>query len=263
LGNKGPGGSSLFHGLSDLFSKSLLSRVLAGFLILAGLNVATFLAGPGWILSVLDSHPWGSLMTSFVFDSWGTVAGLLGAVVLFVPVSLGTPARQRPFLSIFFFVASLIVGVASSLVWNVLFGAGGPPSYGSSAIDIAAQSIIFTAALFALIQSFVASEEKQQRDPYVRNSFRIIYATLVATTLWFILFLQPIFTPTVLFNWRVHEIAFLVGMVITGAFISIRIFQEVKVKPLPSQYNLTSQTAVGPPRISSKRAYASGYNVTR
>ena len=159
---------------------------------------------------------------NFKFDSPGTLAGLLGSVLLFVPVLMGTPANQRKSVSIFFLVASILIGTGSSLIWDRFYG-GGTLSYGASAIDIAAQAIIFALTCFALISSFFGKPQGALRDSYVRNAFRIIYATLIATTLWYILFLQPIFVFTALYNWRVHEIAFLSGVLVTGIYLAIYI----------------------------------------
>ncbi|HYB04363.1 MAG TPA: hypothetical protein VED17_07870, partial [Nitrososphaerales archaeon] len=80
-------------------------------------------------------------------------------------------------------------------------------------------------ACFALIRSLYGKPREAQRDPYVRNAFRVIYATLVVTTLWFILILQPIFVYTSQYNWRVHEISFLSGVLVTTIFLAILSFK--------------------------------------
>ena len=49
-------------------------------------------------------------------------------------------------------------------------------------------------------------------------SFAVIYATLILTTVWFVVFLQSIFVPTQLYNWRVHELAFLLAIGVTAVY---------------------------------------------
>jgi hypothetical protein len=210
----------LFADIRGFLSKSYLNLVIVGFFLLAALNGATFFLGAKAVLWT-SNHTWlNQILSNFTFDSVGTLAGLLGAIILFVPVLLGFPPRQRKWLSVYFLAASIVTGVCSSLFWNYFFSPTSA-SYGSSAIDISAQSIIFTVACFALIGSLFEKPHGAQRDPYVRNALRVIYATLVGTTLWFILILQPIFVYTSQYNWRVHEISFLSGVLVTSLFLAI------------------------------------------
>ena len=207
--------AGLAHELKDFIFTTNLNIPLAGFLLLAALNATTFLVGPATVLAYFQGSTVGAVLANFVFDSPGTLAGLLGSILLFAPVLLGTPTNQRKSLSAYFLFASIGLGVASSLFWDIHFG-NGPPSYGASGIDISAQSIIFTLSIFGIIQSFYRNDV--QTDRYVKNSFRIIYATLIVTTIWFIIFLEPIFVPTTQYNWRVHEIAFLLGITLTTIY---------------------------------------------
>lgn len=196
-----------------------MSFSLAGFLVLAALNIATLLVAPATVLAHLQGSTPGAIFANFVFDSPGTLAGLLGSILLFAPLLLGTPKNQRKTLSVYFLVASIVVGVSSSLFWDFQFR-NGSPSYGSSAIDISAQSIIFTLSIFGLVRSFYRNDKTVQMDSYVKNSFRIIYCTLIVTTIWFIIFLEPIFVPTTQYNWRVHEIAFISGILLTTVYLA-------------------------------------------
>ena len=53
----------------------------------------------------------------------------------------------------------------------------------------------------------------------LRRFFTVVYATLILSTLYFVAVLQPVFTPSVLYNWRVHEIAFIVGIAATFLYM--------------------------------------------
>ncbi|HXQ92167.1 MAG TPA: hypothetical protein VN739_04115, partial [Nitrososphaerales archaeon] len=98
--------------------------------------------------------------------------------------------------------------------------------YGSSSIDISAQAIIFALSIFALI----SLRQKSNLEKYARNSFAIIYATMIVTTLWFVLLLEPIFIPSNLYNWRVHEIAFVIGVLITVIYIMSRSYAGLNTR---------------------------------
>jgi len=204
---------------SFLSSPSLLI-VVGSFLVLAALNVTTYFIGPAAVLSHLQTDALGSFLANFVFDSPGTVAGLLGAIILFLPILLGTPATERKSLSVYFISASLVIGVGASLIWDDFLSGSGSLSYGSSSIDIAAQSTIFTLSISSLVRSFSKKQVAIQTDSYVRNCFRIIYLTLIVTTLWFVISLEPVFVPTALYNWRVHEIAFLGGIIFMTVYLA-------------------------------------------
>ncbi len=213
-------GTTLIYEIRNFLSNSYLNLVIIGFSILAALNGVTFFLDSNallWTTNLMWLH---EIFSNFTFDSAGTLAGLLGSIILFFPVLLGMPSKQRKWLSIYFLAASILIGVSSSLFWNYFFS-NTTASYGSSAIDIAAQSIIFAVSCYALIKSLFRKPHGAQRDPYIRNAFRVIYATLIISTLWFILILQPIFVYTTQYNWRVHEIAFLSGILVTSLFLAI------------------------------------------
>ena len=193
--------------------------VIVGFFALAALNLTTFFLGPSTILTVLDHNSWGVFFAPFVFDSWGTIYGLLGVTILFAPVLLGAPKKERKLLSLYFLSTSVSIGLISTIIWNSAFNGDGAFPYGSSSIDIAAQSIIFTLSIMALLRLV---HQKSHLEKYARNSFAIIYVTLIVTTLWFVLLLEPIFVPSNEYNWRVHEIAFLIGILITVVYTAIR-----------------------------------------
>jgi hypothetical protein len=205
--------------IRTLIFETYLWIPLLGFLLVAVVNLATLFYGTERLLVSSGNHLLGAVAASFVFDSWGTLAGLVGAVILFAPILLGATSSHRRSIAAFFTIASVAIGIGSSLLWDLLFRNGNALSYGSSAIDIAAQSIIFTLAVYALIKSLIFDGD-YGGDAYIRNSLRIIFGTLIVTTLWFILFLEPIFVPTDLYNWRVHEIAFICGAAFTVVYLA-------------------------------------------
>jgi len=209
----------------DAFGRMLLDPgfliVILGFSFLAIVNLLTYALGALTILRALNSSPLGILFSPFIFDSWGTVFGLLGVILLFSPVLLGARKSLRKALAVFLLLNSVIVGIASTAIWSYYFNPGGQLPYGASSIAISAQAIIFTMSIAGMVQLFVRGSWISTKDPYWRRSLGVIYATLAATTLWFILFLEPIFVPTSLYNWRVHEIAFLVAAISSIFFLVI------------------------------------------
>ena len=193
------------------FYDSSLSIVVIGFSTLAVVNLITLGVGPSRILFALNTSPIGIVFSSFVFDSWGTVFGLLGVILLFSPVLLGSRKSFRKSLAVFLVFDSVIDGVVSAIIWNYYFKLNGQIPYGASSIAISGQAIIFTVAIYGLTQLQSGGTWISTKDPYWRKSLCVIYATLAATTLWFVLFLEPIFLPTTEYNWRVHEIGFLLA----------------------------------------------------
>ena len=198
--------------------------VVLGFSSLAIVNVATLLLGPFRILVALNNSPLGVFVSWTVFDSWGTIYGLLGVVLLFIPVLLGAEPSERRSLAKFFLFGSLIIGVGVSVLWSQLYKSGnGLIPFGSSSIDIVAQSFIFTLSISSLIGLFASRQITPQLTKEdatrKRNSFAIIYSVLIGTTLWFIFVLEPIFVPSNEFNWRVHEFGFIAGVLASVVYL--------------------------------------------
>ena len=199
--------------MRDYLSGSGLVWVALGFSILVALNLITLALGPAQVLANLATRPWGAFVSVFVFDSWGTAGGLVGVVVLFTPLLFGVPRAQRARLSAFFLAASVIVGVTANVLWTDLYNDTGFIGSGSSSIAFAAQAIIFTLSIFGLVS--LVRGRSLSYDPEtraMRQFFTVVYITLILSTLYLVLVLQPIFTPTTLYNWRVHEIGFIMGI---------------------------------------------------
>ena len=217
-------GLKRFKGL--VFESGLL-YVIVCFVTLAVVNAFTILLGPSSILLDLNSHSWGIFLSELIFDSWGTVGGLLGVIVLFTPVLFGIPVSQRVSVSLYFLSASVVVGIGSGVLWNRFYNASGMIPNGASSIAFAGQAIIFTLAIVGLFR--LARQNTRRLGPWSKywwNSLAIIYLTLIATTLWFILQLEPIFVPSDQFNWRVHEFCFVLGSIAT------LVYTLINAKPL-------------------------------
>lgn len=189
--------------------------MVVGYVSLVALNLITLFIGPERVLLELNLQWWGTLVSVIDFDSWGTVGGLLGIVVLFVPVVLGWESSRRKGLSLFFLGASVAVGVVASVAWNALYNHTGVIGAGSSSIAIAAQGMVFALALFGLGGLF---RGKQLDGDYY--FFAAMYLTIVVSTLYFVLVLQPIFVPSPLYNWRVHEFGFILGALAAAVYIT-------------------------------------------
>jgi hypothetical protein len=204
-------------------SKSGLSWVIAAFLSLIAVNLVTFAIGRAAVLAALNSNPVGALLAPFVFDSWGTIGGLGGVVLLFSPVLFGTPVSQRRSLSVFFVTSSIVIGVFAALLWDAFYDNTGLYGSGSSSIAISAQGVIFALSFFGILR--LARQDTRRLGTLSSHwwySFAIIYSTLILTSLWFVLSLEPIFIPTLLYNWRVHEFGFLFAAAATAAYAGWR-----------------------------------------
>jgi hypothetical protein len=222
----------LIRRVRDFIARTSLDIVLAGFLILAILNLMTYFLGSGTLLASLENRNWGLAIAPFVFDSWGTIGGLLGVTILFAPILLGASSRKKKSLSLYFVLASIGIGVVSILIWDSVFNQGATFPFGASSIDIAAQAIIFTFSIFGMFELVYLNPLS---DRYIRNSLAIIYLTLIATTLWFILYLEPIFVASNQYNWRAHEIAFIIGVLSTTIYVVLGSFTRRKEKQLESR----------------------------
>ena len=192
------------------------------FSLLAAANVLTLALGPGSVLAGLANLYGGVVLAALVFDTWGTVGGLLGVVVLFARVLFGEKAEERRGASAFFVAASLLIGFGVSLGWNLFYNAPGVVGAGSSSVAIAAQGIVFSFSAFGLIRLFLGVAENRGKVETVY--FALVYATIMASTLFFVLFLQPIFVPSQAYNWMAHGMGFGLGVLTACGYEGYRRF---------------------------------------
>lgn len=148
--------------------ESGLLRVAASFALIAVFNIATFLIGPQKVLAELDHSSLGAFTAFIVFDSWGTIGGLLGVVALFIPLLAAERPEERKVLASFFVSGSVLFGYAAFVIWNIFLG-GGSLGYGTSSIPIAAQSILFCISIFGLIR--MAREKWKSSVSWLPSSF--------------------------------------------------------------------------------------------
>ena len=126
-------------------------------------------------------------------------------------------------LSIFFVTSSISIGVFAALLWDASYDNTGLYGSGSSSIAISAQGVVFALSFFGILR--LARQDTRRLGTLSSHwwySFAIIYSTLILTSLWFVLSLEPIFVPTLLYNWRVHEFGFLFAVAVTVAFAGWR-----------------------------------------
>ena len=201
----------------------------------------TLVLGPSRVLVdyMQGNYPWGILLSFSVFDSWGSIIGLLGVIPLFAPILIGKKNSQKISVSIFFVAASLGLGIVASTVWDFFHeSAGSTVAYGGSAIAVVALSIIFSESCILLTQDLIV---KKRAYGSTNSALMIVYLTLILSSLWFILFIQPIFLPSNQYNWQVHEYGFVLGILSTLAFeymISIGRYQN---KPLRTPSSTSSK----------------------
>jgi hypothetical protein len=199
--------------------RSGLLLVAAAFASLIAVNLVTLAVGPSEVLAELNASPLGAPLAPLVFDSWGTIGGLGGMVLLFAPVLFATPVSQRRELSLFFIASTIGVGELAGLLWDWTYDTSGRFGSGSSGIAVTGLGIIFALSAFGLLR-LVRQDTRQlgALSSHWWYSFALIDLTLILTSLWFILSLEPIFVPTTLYNWRVHEFGFLFGAAAATAF---------------------------------------------
>lgn len=184
------------------------------------LNAATLPIGPDRVLSEINPNPLGTIISLVVYDTPWSLAGLLGLIILFTPVLFGTPVSQRRSTSIFFTFGSIAIGIVAGALWDRFYDNTGLIGAGASGVAIAGQGIIFALAFVGLLRLWRQDTRRLGRmSSYWWYAFAVIYATLILTTLWFVVFLQSIFIPTQLYNWRVHEIAFSMSIGVALVFV--------------------------------------------
>jgi hypothetical protein len=204
--------------LSRWFCSNGLQFVTLTFSGLAIINILTNVIGTQRIYSAFNSHTFTAFLSFVIYDSPGTVAGLFGVVVIFVVLSLfyflltGEGCRNRAFS---FVITAMVTGVASQIVWNSCCNEGGGFPAGSSAIDFAALACLIIYSITDSIRLLRLKADRKSRL-WMDSKLTALYLLLVAGMLMlYAVYVQPIYLPTIRFNWRVHEYAFLSAFIVS------------------------------------------------
>ncbi len=202
--------------------KSGLSYVVSGYSILIVLNLITFALGPLRVYKVLDAQSWGILTSFAIFDSWPTVLGLAGTVVIFTIALIEMRKDERLRLSGFFVLATITSGPIAEILWNGYYNSSDLIPFGSSSVALSAEGVTLTVCIFGLMRIF--RQEAWRIGSWTKRRCLLsvlIFSTIAASALVYILALQPIFIPTTQYNWRVHEISFLLGTLSAVAYLIV------------------------------------------
>ena len=197
--------------LSEWFFTSRLPLVVSAFSFLGLVNSLTLVLGTQTIYDSLNSNSYTAFLSFIIYDTPGTIEGLLGVIVIFAVLSLfyflitGNASRLR---AIAFILTSVIVGVASQVVWNSCCNTSDTFPAGSSAIDFSALACLIVYSLSDSVRTLRLNVDRKSQL-WLDSRLTALYFILVASILgFFALSLQPIYLPTSLYNWRVHEFAF-------------------------------------------------------
>lgn len=197
--------------LKQWFSASGISLVIFTFSVLVFLNVLTLGVGTQRVYDVLNMNPQTAFLSFTIYDSPGTIGGLVGVAAIFSVLSFfkflitGQASNSR---AITFVITSLVIGVASQVVWNSCCNTGNTFPAGSSAIDFAALACLVVYSTTDCVRLLKMDADRKSRL-WADSRLTALYFVLVAAMLLlFALSIQPIYVPTDRFNWRVHEYSF-------------------------------------------------------
>lgn len=204
--------------LKEWYSSNGLSFVITIFLALALLNSFTLFIGAERVYDVLIAQSYTAFLSFVIYDSPGTIAGLLGVIAIFSVLSLftylllGRRSRSRAWT---FILTSMVAGVGSQAIWNSCCNVGGAFPAGSSAVDFAALACLVVYSLSDSVRFLRMNVDRNSRL-WVDSKLTAFYFILVGIMLiFFALIIQPIYLPTIRYNWQVHEFAFVSAVVVS------------------------------------------------
>ena len=211
--------------LREWFLESGLSLVVTTFSVLALLNSLTLLFGTQLVYDSLNHQSYTTFLSFVIYDSPGTIGGLLGVVVIYAVLSLfyflitGKASRYR---AISFTFSSIIIGVTSQVVWNSCCNTGDTFPAGSSAIDFAALAWLIVVSITDSVRLLRLKVDRRFRT-WTDSKLTAFYFILVGSMMvFYALYIQPIYLPTIQYNWRVHEFAFVSATVVSLFMETIR-----------------------------------------
>lgn len=204
--------------LKQWFSVSGLSLVIFVFSVLVFLNLLTLAVGTQRVYDVLNLNPQTAFLSFIIYDSAGTIGGLVGVAAIFSVLSLFTfliTGRTPKSRAITFVMTSLVIGIASQLVWNSCCNTGNTFPAGSSAIDFAALASLIVYSATDSVRLLRIDVDRKSRLWSDSRLTALYFVLVAAMLLLFALSIQPIYVPTDRYNWQVHEYAFVSTCVVT------------------------------------------------
>jgi len=208
--------------------ESGLPILFAAYSAIVSLSLFTLWLGPVRVVYALSGLSWGGLFSVFVFDSWGTAFGLLGIIAYYGIVVFGTDRSRRMEMSLFLLFSTIVAAISAELLWDKFldtstFLGRTIVAAGASTIPVAGEGaviVIAIAALTNLTKSRLWLLGRQERKLSI--GWGALFSSAIALNLIFLFYWEPIYVPTLLYNWQAHAIAFLLGVIATAVYLAMR-----------------------------------------
>ena len=210
------------------FKDTGIPIIIVVYCAVIAVSLATLPLGTLKIVYALSSISGGWLLSIFVFDSWGTVGGMLGIVVFYGIVVYGTNRTRRSEMSIFLLASTIAIGIVAGLLYDVFFDNAyylGVKliSDGSSTIPVAGEGAVTALSAVGLGHLLKARNWRLgTRNKTISISLGALFLSNIVLSLNYVLFLQPAFVLTRGYNWQAHGIAFVLGVVAGMVYAPIR-----------------------------------------
>jgi hypothetical protein len=200
--------------------------ITVGYLVVIALNLWTLQLGPATVVYDLSLLPYGGLLSIIVFDSWGTVGGLLGVILFYGVVVYGTVEKRRLEVSLYLLFSTILLATVAGLIYdrffdNTKFLGTVLIAAGASTVAEAGLAAVIVLLLAAILRIFSRWRSGEKASLIVKKwAYLDISFLLLALT--FIFVSQPFYIPTIAYNWRGHELAFALGVTATVFYVAIR-----------------------------------------
>ena len=205
--------------------------VILGYSVIIAISLSTLRLGPDNVIYGLSQVSYGGLLSTFVFDSWGTVGGLL-AIFLFYGIAVyGTIEKRRLEVSMYLLFSTVILGIVAGLLYDRFFD---HTFFLGTLLIAAGASTVAEAGMAAVIVLLAVALAKAIRDwrfgkssSFILKKWVYLDGAFLLLALYWVLYAQPFFVPTTAYNWRGHELAFILGTIATITYAAVRRNEQV------------------------------------
>jgi hypothetical protein len=200
--------------------------IIVGYLVVIALNLWTLQLGPATVVYHLSLLPYGGLLSIIVFDSWGTVGGLLGIILFYGVVVYGTVEKRRLEVSLYLLFSTILFATIAGLIYdrffdNTKFLGTLLIAAGASTVAEAGMGAVIVLLLAAILRIFSRWRSGEKASLIVKK-WAYLDVSFLILALTFVFVLQPFYIPTTAYNWRSHELAFALGVIATMFYATIR-----------------------------------------
>lgn len=187
-------------------------------------------------LAASSNQWWGDITSLGLYDTVGSIAGLLLLILMFALVNSRLDKDMRESRSLLFSVFPFLSAIVANIIWTSIPTHLDSATYGSSGTSVAADGFLIVISFSNLVQTWAPNGKRTVRihfaDPFDKKFWIVVNLVVFASMLAYPLVLQPVYIPSKVVNMFVHSVCILLGLAAGLAFVGAEYLHAVRFRSL-------------------------------